>query len=227
MLKISCIIAAYNESKRILPILDVVCNNPKINEVIVVNDGSLDNTHSLLIRDKRINFISYPINKGKTYAVILGIKASKNDNIMLLDADLLGLKPENIDDLILPIISKKADISISLRSNSLWIYKKIGMDFISGERVFNKNILGDIDFLSKSLMGYGLETFMDIIIVKNKLKIKVVSWPNVSHARKQGKIGYWRGMFAEWIMVFHIFKTANIFKLIKLNKKMLNLRVLD
>ena len=226
-MKISCIIPAYNEGKRILPVLDVVCNMSEVEEVIVINDGSTDGTDSLLENDKRIKFISYPKNMGKTHAVILGIKACKNDTIMMIDADLIGLQEGNIRNLISPVTSGKASVSISIRGNSLPLYKKIGLDFVSGERVFNKEIFGDIDALANSLKGYGLETFMDSVIVKNKLKIKVVDWPNVSHARKQEKIGYWKGLFAEWRMTFQILKTANLFTLIKLNIKMLALRVID
>ena len=226
-MKISCIIPTYNEGERILPVLDVICNNSLIDEVIVVNDGSRDNTSAILIKDKRIKFISYTKNMGKTHAVVLGIKSSRNDVVMTIDADLIGLQKENIDNLILPILSQKADVSISIRGNALAIYKKIGIDSFSGERVFRKDIFGDIDVLSKSLKGFGLETYMDKIIVKNKFKIKIVNWPDVFHARKQEKIGYWKGMYGEFLMILQIFKTLNFFALVKLILKMRKLRIAD
>ena len=42
--KISVVIAAYNEGPRIAAVLKIVENHPLVDEVIVINDGSSDNT---------------------------------------------------------------------------------------------------------------------------------------------------------------------------------------
>ena len=66
----TCIIPFYNESDRILKVLDGVVKINGINEIICVDDGSTDNT-SKLIRKRypRITIISNPKNLGKTDAV--------------------------------------------------------------------------------------------------------------------------------------------------------------
>ena len=46
--KVSCIIAAYNEGPRIGAVLDAISNNSLIDEIIVVNDGSKDNTQAVV-----------------------------------------------------------------------------------------------------------------------------------------------------------------------------------
>lgn len=43
--KVTCIIPAYNEERRIGQVLDVIVKHPGINEIIVVNDGSKDKTN--------------------------------------------------------------------------------------------------------------------------------------------------------------------------------------
>ena len=69
--RISIIIPAYNEEKRIYQTLkkisDYLRNKKYSFEVIVVDDGSKDNTGGVVkkIRDKRIRIISYSKNKGK------------------------------------------------------------------------------------------------------------------------------------------------------------------
>jgi glycosyltransferase involved in cell wall biosynthesis len=224
MNKVSCIIPAYNEAQRIRDVLDVVCGHQYVNEVIVINDGSKDNIVDILKDDKRINFISYTKNQGKAYAVLQGMQAAKNNLIMMLDSDLIGLTKEDLNNLILPAISNEVGLSISLRGNSLKIYKKLGIDIFSGERVFDKKILlENKDALEK--LRYGLEVFMNSKIIKNNLKIKVVYMPNLSHARKQEKVGFIKGFFEELKMSFEVVKTVGIFKIINQFHKMLKLRI--
>src|SRR5262249_34755298 len=45
---VSCVVCAYNEADRIRNILDVIVGHPALTEVIVVNDGSTDETEALL-----------------------------------------------------------------------------------------------------------------------------------------------------------------------------------
>jgi glycosyltransferase involved in cell wall biosynthesis len=222
--KISCIIPAYNEADRIGNVLRVLQKHPLIDEVIVVNDGSKDNTDNVVKKFKSVRLISYKKNRGKTFALLKGIKASKNNILMFIDSDLIGLQPKNITDLISSVKSSKADVSISIKGNSLAIFKLLGLDFVSGERVFHKKLLGDINELSK-LAGFGFESFLNRKIIKNNLRIKIVSWKNVSHARKSEKIGWVKGTLGEFSMLLQIIKTIGISGIVYQNLKMRSLRV--
>ena len=173
--KISCIIPVYNEGPRIAKVLKIICGHPVIDELIVVNDGSKDNSLDIIKQFKGIKIISYTLNKGKSYAIMEGLNAAKNNLVMLIDSDLVGLNKSNIHNLALPLIKNQADVSISLRKNSLLIYKLMGIDFVSGERVFNKNIFGNLKSL-KRIPGFGLESLMNKRIIKKHLKIKIVRW---------------------------------------------------
>jgi len=102
---ISCVVCAYNEEHRIRNILDAVDGHPALAEVIVVNDGSTDRTEALLATYPDIKVISYSPNRGKTYALSRGIAAAAHDHLMLLDADLAGVTPADIDALAAPVIS--------------------------------------------------------------------------------------------------------------------------
>ncbi|MGC8981459.1 MAG: glycosyltransferase family 2 protein [Minisyncoccia bacterium] len=44
---ISCIIPAYNEEKRIKDVIEAIKNSKLIDEIIVVSDGSTDNTYEM------------------------------------------------------------------------------------------------------------------------------------------------------------------------------------
>src|SRR5215469_4215143 len=138
---ISCIVCAYNEADRIRNILDVIVGHPALSEIIVVNDGSTDATEALVRSYPEVRALSHTPNRGKTYALSRGVDAARCEHLMLLDADLAGVTAADIDALAAPVMRGEAEVSISLRSNSLWIYRRIGLDFVSGERLVPASLL--------------------------------------------------------------------------------------
>lgn len=211
MLKISCVIPAYNEEPRIENILRVAYGHPLISEIIVVDDGSQDGTREVVKKFKDIRLFVNEKNMGKSYAVARGIGEAKEDIILLLDADLIGLTQKNITDLIEPVLFGKADMSISLRANAIWPYRKIGLDIVSGERVFHKKMVeADIPKI-QNLFGYGLETcYFNKLIIKNRYRIKIVFWDNVSFVWKQQK-DFWSGWKLDIAMNFKIARKLYFF----------------
>ena len=129
---------------------------------------------------------------------------------MTLDADLVGLTGKAVNDLASPVLSGEADISMSLRANSLFIYRWLGIDYVSGERVFKKELLAGHFEDIKKLPGYGIESYMNDLIIKNKLKLRIVRWPDVSVTPKAGKIGFWKGVVGEIHMVRQIIKMMTL-----------------
>ena len=127
-MKISCIVPAYNEAKRISNVIHILVDHPLIDEVIVVNDASTDSTQKIIEKISGITLINHEVNRGKTQAVMTGVKKSKNNLIVLIDSDLIGLSKEAITNLILPVVNNKSDMTISLRKNALSIYKMMGID---------------------------------------------------------------------------------------------------
>ena len=93
---ISIIIPCYNEEDSIPLIyneLKKVSNNMKYDfEFIFVNDGSIDNSLSVLkklsAKDKQVKYIHFSRNFGKEAAMYAGLSKSKGDYITIMDADL-------------------------------------------------------------------------------------------------------------------------------------------
>lgn len=223
MNKISCIVPAYNEEKRIGAVLRVLQNHFLINEVIAVNDGSKDNTEKVIQKFK-VKLISYKKNRGKSYAVSRGIKSAKNNLLMMIDSDLEGLSKKDISRLALPVIKGEADMTISLRKNSLPIYKLMGLDFVSGERVFHKSLIKDVNQIAK-LKSYGLEAFLNKRAIAQNLRIKVIYWNHVICPRKSKKVGAIMGFFGDVFMIGQIIRTVGLFGLIYQIIKMQSLKV--
>lgn len=222
--KISCVIPVYNEGKRTLGVLSAVLANDLVDEVIVVDDGSTDETKKLLAGRDGIKLVSYAKNRGKSFAVMTGLKQSKNSLVLMLDSDLVGLKSKDISELIRPVIAGEADMSITIKENSFRTFKLLGLDFVSGERVFHKKILGDLDEIGK-LRGFGLEAYINKIVVDKKLRLKVVNWRGTISPRKSVKFGWLKGTLKDWDMVRQIIATITLRGLISQILKMRALRV--
>lgn len=224
MKKISCIIPAHNEEEGIGNVLSVVTPllGRYLHEIIVVDDGSKDNTNNIVKKFHSIVFIEHQKNQGKSKSVADGIKASTGDYIFLLDADLKFLNSKNIIDLIIPIEEDDSSVSISYRKNSwlLFPFKKI--DYLSGERILPKSLLIEqIDQMSL-LPSYALEVFINKIIIKNKLSISVIQWSNVENNFSQDKRGWLEGIKSIINVWWNILCTISIFEMyiqnIKLSK---------
>lgn len=207
MNKISCIIPAYNEESRIKTVLDVVVLHPLIHEVIVVDDASKDNTRGVIETFSSIRKIFQPINRGKSFAISTGIKASTGDFLFFLDADLTNLTAQNVSDLITPVVNNQADVSISLRNYKFW--KMVGLDPLSGERVLPKKLLLEKCEEIEALPPFGLEVFFNRIIIKNHLKVKIVLWKNVMSPLKSQKYGMLAGIKGDISMLKDIFRVIS------------------
>jgi len=122
---LSVVIPAYNESARLEKTLRAVVDYlrqslPKA-EVIVVDDGSSDQTAALArqvfneSRDLRTSVISYKSNLGKGRAVRLGLLAARGDVALFSDADLSTPFSE-APKLIEPIVNGPCDVTFGSRA---------------------------------------------------------------------------------------------------------------
>jgi glycosyltransferase involved in cell wall biosynthesis len=207
--KISVVIAAYNESPRIAKVLKVVEHHPLISEVIVINDGSKDNTAEV-IKQFDVQLINNEKNMGKTLSIKKGVKAAKNDIIMLIDADLVGLNKKSIEDLAKPVLSGSVDWTLSLRSNSFSFMKFLAplmkVDWLSGERVVPRALLLDPLIWSKTHISYSLETLMNKSLLKKHATFRSIPLEGVINPEKFQKESLWKGLVSQYKMVVQISK---------------------
>lgn len=224
--KVSVVIAAKNEAPRIAGVLDIVCNHPLVSEVIVMCNGSVDNTTEVAKRYEKAIVHDEIKAQGKTLSIKKGLEFVTNEVVVLLDADLMGMTQKNVTDLAQPVLDGKVDFTLSMRGNSLRIYKLFGIDFLSGERAMKTELLKDPTIWSRPHLSYGLEVLMNNSLLTRKKRFITVDLPNLHHPTKNQKEEFWYGTFADAAMVFNIFLAFpfyrvgwQLFKMSYLNKK--------
>lgn len=203
--RFSCLIPAWNEAPRIGAVLRAVAGHPLLSEVIVIDDGSTDATAGIA-REAGATVLRLPGNTGKTGALARGIAAATGSHLVLIDADLLGLRAFDITQLVAPVARGQATAALSLRGNAPGLWRLLGLDYITGERVIPRALVAGAAL--DRLPRFGFEVWLNRRIIAAGGAVAVVNWPGVSSPAKAAKRGgLWRGLAADAAMLGDIFAT--------------------
>jgi glycosyltransferase involved in cell wall biosynthesis len=108
---VSAIIPARNEAARIAETLESLKMVAGIDQIIVVDDGSIDDTASVA-EAHGADVLRLPRSQGKGGAMNAGVRASHGEALLFLDADL-GRSSEEASLLLGPVIAGDADMTIA------------------------------------------------------------------------------------------------------------------
>jgi len=197
--KFSVIIPAFNEEERIGFVLEVVKKVKEVNEIIVVNDGSEDQTGEIA-KKAGAPVLNLSLNQGKFLAVKRGILASKESIIAILDADLLGFKPYHLNNLLSSVKNKNM-ITIAQFVKGRLTTNQYGLNlYFSGQRAayrsfwlkffqeVEKQGLTEEKLLKR---GFSLEDELNGFIKRHHYLKIPIPWGGVSHVKKEEKHGIW------------------------------------
>lgn len=104
---VSVIIPILNESNTISSVVEFARRDPKVKEVIVVDDGSIDGTPEMASAAGATVITSTLLGKGASMEA--GLRAANSDILLYLDGDLVELQDNLIDGMTGPIASGRAD----------------------------------------------------------------------------------------------------------------------
>ncbi len=134
-MKLSVIIPVYNESKTVGEIirqLKAVKGFDK--EIIVVNDGSTDDTIKIITDIKDIIVINHKKNQGKGAAIRTGIAKAQGDYLLVQDADL-EYDPQDILTMLDPVARGKAEVVYGSRftgqRRNMFFWHWVGNQFLT------------------------------------------------------------------------------------------------
>lgn len=208
-MKVCAVVPAYNEGKRILPVLDTLAASTCVHEIIVVDDGSLDDTYAVIkghpaCKTDRVRVLQHSPNRGKGAAMRTGAEATDAEVLVFFDADLIGLTPPQVESVIRPVATGRAAMALGVfRGGRGWTtLAQILVPNISGQRAIRRDVFQAIPCLTKA--GYGVELAITNYVLGEGFPIVRVILQDVTHPMKEEKLGFLRGARARMRMYWQM-----------------------
>jgi glycosyltransferase involved in cell wall biosynthesis len=219
---LTIVMPVFNEQDTILDILETVRATPFQKEIIIVDDGSTDNTREILstINFPEVKIILHEKNIGKGGALRTGFAAATGDIIIIQDADL-EYDPAEYPILLKPILDGKADVVYGSRFGGHGAHRVIYFWHYAGNRFLTllSNIFTDLNltdmetcykvFTRDALAGitvqenrFGFEPEITAKLARKKLRIYEVPISYYGRTYEEGKkIGWRDGFRALWCII--------------------------
>lgn len=194
---VSAIVPAHNEEARIGAVLDVLIQSPLIHEIVIVDDGSTDATGERA-RAYEVRVLRNDSRQGKGQALENGSQAAKGDILFFCDADIRGLTMEMIAEVLEPVLTGKADMSIGARASKErnfrgWRYSPL----LDGQRALTRSLWMRIPAFFKR--GYMIEAALNHFAESYMYQL----YP-ITQVTKEQKIGVRAGRIARYMMYAEI-----------------------
>ncbi len=186
-MRVVALIPAHNERERIAATVAAAAEIPGVDRVVVVDDGSVDDTSALAAR-AGADVLRIENNVGKGAALDAGLARFRDeaDVLLLLDGDL-GASAGGGDRLLGPVLAGDADMTIAafptaegaagfglVKSLARWGIRTLGSrDFepaapLSGQRAIARSAL---DVVTPFAFGYGVEVALTVRALRAGLRV--------------------------------------------------------
>lgn len=217
-MSVCAVVPAYNEAGRICKVLDTLASAPEIDAILVVDDGSLDDTFAAASshgaahgKQAKVSVLRQHPNRGKGAAMVLGANHAQDFDVLLFfDADLVGLSPAHVADILAPVTSGRVIMALGVfrgGRGATTLAQKIAPN-ISGQRAIKREVFLSVPALDTS--GYGVELAITNHILSSGLPMTQVILNDVTHPMKEEKLGFLPGFFSRMKMYYqmlpHIFR---------------------
>ena len=196
---VTAVVPAYNEEDRIASVLGTLSRVDVIKDIIVVDDGSTDRTGEVVASFKNVLYLRNPANLGKGPAMDRGVQASPGDIVFFCDADLVGLSPEMVEEIIRPVLRKEYDMFVGAREYKVniitrtfvFLESKWGIYPTTGQRALRKELWQKLPESYKR--NYRAEVGLNYLARRTGrgLGFKKFSY---GHQKKEKKLGILKGL---------------------------------
>jgi glycosyltransferase involved in cell wall biosynthesis len=204
MKKVAAVVAALNEEKRIGAVLEAIIAADIVHDVIVVSDGSTDRTAEVATSYEGVRTFALPCNIGKGGAMWHGVQQTDADILVFLDADLIGLRSEQVCQLVRPVLEDDVDMTIGVFRGGRWwsdLSQRI-VPYVSGQRAVKRAIFLNVPHVDTA--RWGVEIALTTYAKAHHLDVKAIHLDGVTHPIKEQKLGLARGVAGRMKMYWEI-----------------------
>jgi glycosyltransferase involved in cell wall biosynthesis len=205
-LGISAVIAAYNEEKTLAEVLGTLTQSGVIDEIIVVSDGSSDRTVEIA-RSFDVTTIALRENRGKGYAMRVGVDYARHDVLFFVDGDMFNLTGQHIESLVGPVLRNQCEMNIGVRNrgpirNFLHLQMKVG-PVLSGIRVMRRAVWETVPLRYQE--RFKIEAALNFFCSRAGYRQQQTVIHDLGHLIKENKRGIGPGLAARWEMTSEVF----------------------
>ncbi len=203
--RVGVVIPAFNEGDNLSRVLEAVCAVGWLSQIVVVDDGSTDDTLAVARRyarqDKRMVVLRRPQNRGKADAMLAGVRALHTDLVIFLDADLIGLQPHHLHHLCTPLLTGASDMTVA-------VFRHGGVrtdvshrlaPILGGQRCLQRRA-AERALSPLAGTGYGVEVGLTAHARRCGWRVQYVIWEQMTHVVKEQKRGRVAGLWSRWQM---------------------------
>jgi glycosyltransferase involved in cell wall biosynthesis len=198
--RVAVIVPARNEAATLDAVLHEVVNARLVDEVIVVDDRSVDATPHVAARYCRV--VQKVTCGGKGDAMRLGVSNVDADIIVFVDADLFGFRHEHLDQLIGGVLGG-ATMVIGTRQrpwNTWPLINRLSLK-VGGERAMRREVWESLQ--PRFQQGFRIEVALNAAVKELGGTVAVVRMPGVTQRIKERK-NLWKGLASRLVMAVEV-----------------------
>lgn len=202
--RVAAIVPAFNEEETLVDVVTVLKSTGTIDEVLVVSDGSTDETVRIS-RSLGVKTIHLHQNYGKAMAMAIGVAHTDAPVLVFVDGDILNLSEYLLGQLIEPVVSGRSEMCIGIRHRGWLInffHARTG-PLLSGIRCLKREVFEAVP--DEYLQGFTVETALNWACRRLGLRTTTVVLCNLRHMVKERKRGLAAGARARYEMFRAVF----------------------
>jgi glycosyltransferase involved in cell wall biosynthesis len=202
--RVATIVPVFNEEATLAAVLSTLRSISRLEEILVVSDGSTDATVEIA-RAAKVKAIHLKTNQGKATAMAAGVAHTSAPVVLFVDGDILHLSTSDVESLLEPVVSGRAAMSIGGRHRGPTldaIYTRFGPR-LSGIRCLRREVFEAIP--ERFLDGFCIETALNWACERLGWRAETLILHGLEHVVKEKKRGLVAGTWARIGMFTTVF----------------------
>lgn len=202
--RVAAIVPAFNEQETLADVLSVLKETPLVDEIVVVSDGSTDETVKIA-RTLGVKTLHLRRNHGKGMALAMGAAHTSAPILVFVDGDIMNLSEYLLGQLIDPVVSGQAAMNVGVRHRGWLIdffHRRFG-PLLSGIRCLDRHVFDALP--ERYVEGFAVETALNYSCRRQDLPLMTTVLHDLKHLVKERKRGLHAGVRARLDMFVSVF----------------------